>query len=86
MPLHLLKVEVPLLQVMLKFGDAVLECERLNKKTRCLEVRAHLIKMKVICNVEWFLNYPHCEVEVSNPHISDYFPLKVKMDTNLTKV
>jgi hypothetical protein len=38
---------------------------------------------RAICNREWFINYPNCEVEVLNPHISDHSPLRVRLlDTN----
>jgi hypothetical protein len=29
---------------------------------------------RAICNKEWFLNFPNCEVEVLNPHIFDHSP------------
>ncbi|PNX83937.1 hypothetical protein L195_g039987 [Trifolium pratense] len=37
---------------------------------------------RAICNREWFLKYPNCEVEVLNPHISDHSPLKLEYRNN----
>lgn len=32
---------------------------------------------RVICNKEWYLQFPYCEVDVLNNHISDHALLKV---------
>ncbi|XP_050877388.1 uncharacterized protein LOC127081149 [Lathyrus oleraceus] len=34
---------------------------------------------RAICNEEWFLAYPRCDIDVLNPHIYDHSPLKVQM-------
>lgn len=33
-----------------------------------------------ICNTNWFQHFPHCDIEVLHPHISDHAPLKIHFD------
>ncbi|XP_058751689.1 uncharacterized protein LOC131624791 [Vicia villosa] len=35
---------------------------------------------RAICNGEWYLKFPRCEIDVLQPYISDHSPLKVNLD------
>lgn len=34
----------------------------------------------MLCNVDWFLQFSSCIVEVLEPHISDHSPLKINLE------